>query len=103
MDLAAHRSHDLGQAALDGHVDVLVLRADLERVRLDLPAHLTEAAFELHEVVGRDDLLPREHAPVRERLLDVERRQAVVEAHRRVQGAEERVLRLGEAGHGSPS
>jgi len=50
VELAAHRAHDLGEAALDRHVDVLVLRADLEAVLLDLDPHLAEPALELREL-----------------------------------------------------
>ena len=99
VELAAHGADELGEAALDRHVDVLVVRVDLEAVVFDLRAHLPQAALELGEVLARDDVLTREHARVRERLLDVEGREPVVEPQRRVERSEERVLRLGEAGH----
>ena len=101
VELAAHRPGDLGKAPLDRHVDVLVVGMDLEAVVLDLLQHLRQASLDGLQIVGRDDLLARQHARVRERLLDVVRREPVVEADRGVERAEQRVLRLGEAGHGA--
>ena len=75
----------------------------MSRLFLDLPAHLPQAALQLGEVLARDDVLTREHARVCERLLDVEGREPVVEPQRRVERSEQRVLRLGEAGHGMGS
>jgi hypothetical protein len=101
VELSADGPDDLDQAPLDRHVDVLVLERDGEGVVLDLAADLLEAALDLREVLGADDLAAREHARMRERLRDVIGRQAPVEVDRRVERPEDRVLGLGEARHGA--
>ena len=101
--LAPGVADDLGEPALDRHVHVLVVGLDLEPVLVDLRADLGEAALDLGQVVLADDLAAGEHPRVRERLLEVVGRQAEVERDRRVQRLEQRVLWLGEAGHGRGS
>src|SRR5215210_1740521 len=99
VELAAGRADDLGEPPLDRHVDVLVVLLDDEGIGLDLLAHGLEPALDLLEVRLADDPAAREHARVRERLLEVVRRQPVVERDRRVQRLEERVLRIAKAAH----
>ena len=70
-----------------------------KRVRVDLRAHRVEPALDRLEVVVADDPAARQHARVGARLLEVVRRQPVVEADRRVERLEERVLGVGEAAH----
>jgi hypothetical protein len=94
VQLAPHGPHELGQAALDRHVDVLVVGPDLEPVLLDLLAHLPQAALELGQVLVADDSRAREHACVRLRLGQVVGGQPVVEGERRVEGLEQLVLGL---------
>ena len=102
MELAADVADQLDQAPLDRHVDVLVVLVDLEAVLVELGADIGQAAFDLLEVFRGNDLAAGQHAGMRERLLDVVRRQAIVELDRGVQATEDRVLRLTEPGHGAP-
>jgi hypothetical protein len=99
VELPAGGPDQLDQAALDGHVDVLVGLADLERVGVDLLAYGGEPALDRVEVVGPDDVARGQHSRVRTRELEVIRREPVVERDRRVEPLEERVLRRREAGH----
>jgi hypothetical protein len=100
VELAAHRPGDLGEPPLDRHVDVLVVLGDDERIRVDLGTHRVEAVLERLEVLVADDRAARQHAGVGARLLQVVGREPVVEADRRVERLEERVLRIREAAHG---
>jgi hypothetical protein len=102
VQLPPHRAGDLGDAALDRHVDVLVVVAEGEAPLVELASDLVERREQLVAVAGLDDALLREHAHVRPRLGDVVRAQAPVEADRGVKGAEGVVLGLGEAGHAPP-
>jgi hypothetical protein len=79
VELAAHRSDDLGEPALDRHVDILVVRRGLEGAGLDLSPYLLQPPHERGAVLVADDLSPSEHPYVRERLLDVVRGEAAVE------------------------
>ena len=99
VELAARVADQLGQAALDRHVDVLVVLVDLEAVLVELGADFVQPPLDLLEILGADDLAAGEHARVGERLFEVVGRQTEVELDRRVQPAEGRVLRLAEAGH----
>ncbi len=94
MELPPHRADDLREAALDRHVDVLVVGLDDEAALLELAPDGLEAALELRQLVVLEDPDAREHARVSERLVEVERREAVVKPDRRVEGAEERILGL---------
>ena len=58
-----------------------------------------QPALDLLQVVLGDDAAAGEHARVRERLLEVVGREPVVEADRRVERLEERVLGVAEAAH----
>ncbi len=89
----------LRQAALDGHVHILVVLVDLEAPLLDLLLHLGQAALDGLQVLVADDSLPGQHPGVGDRSPDVLRRQAEVEPHRRVQGLEQGILRVGQPGH----
>ena len=102
VQLAPHRPGDLGEPALDRHVHVLVARLDHEAVLVDLRAHGLQALLDPGQVLVRDDPAPRQHPGVRERLLEVVRRQPEVERDRRVQRLEQRVLRISEAAHRPP-
>jgi hypothetical protein len=99
VQLAPDRADDLRQAPLDGHVDVLVVVAHLEAAVGDLGAHLIEAALQLGELVVVEDPGAGEHPRVRQRAVEVVRREPGVEADRRVDRAEAWVLWVGEAGH----
>ena len=103
VEPAARRAGDLRQAPLDRHVDVLVVIRDNEAVLLDLIAHGGEALLDLRQVLLLEDAGARQHARVGERLLDVVRRQPVVEGDRRVQRLEERILGVPEAAHRDPA
>ncbi len=94
VQLPPHRADDLREPALDRHVDVLVVGLDDEAALLELAPDGLEAALELRQLLVLDDPDAREHARVSARLVEVERRQAVVEPDRRVEGAEERILGL---------
>jgi hypothetical protein len=98
----ARRTDDLGQAALDDRMDVLVGVEQLELARLELRLDAVEAAEEDVAVALGDDVARREHARMRAGLLDVVGREPVVEADRVVELPEDRVLRLREARHGPP-
>ena len=99
VQLAADRAGQLGDAPLDRHVDVLVVRQERERPLLQLVLDRVERGEQLVAVVARDDPLRGEHARVGARLVDVVRAEAPVEADRGVELTEGGVLRLAEAGH----
>ena len=99
MQAAACRSGDLDQAALDRHVDVLVVGAELERALLQLRRHALEAAVDrLRVLVGQDAALGQ-HRRVGPGLGDVLARQPPVEADRGVEALEDRVGRIAKASH----
>jgi hypothetical protein len=100
VQAAADRTRQLGQPALDGHVDVLVVLGEREAAVGQLALHRVQAGEQRVAVGLLDDAPSREHPGVRPRLRDVERPQPVVEGQRRVERPERRVLRLGEARHG---
>ena len=97
--LPAGRADQLGEPPLHGHVHVLVVLVDLETALLDLLARGDQAPLDLIELPGFDDPLARQHPRVGQRAADVLGGQAKVKAHRGVQRAEQRVLRVGQAGH----
>ena len=99
MQPAAGRADDLGQAALDRHVDVLVAGREREAAGLELLRDRVEPLEQRVAILVADDALRGEHAGVRAALLDVVGPEAAVEADRGVQPLEVRVLRLGEARH----
>ena len=101
MQLAADRPGELGHAALDRHVDVLVAVANLELAPLELGRDAVQGRQQRVALVLVEDPGPMQAADVRARALDVLRPQPQVEADRGVETREERVLRLGEAGHGA--
>ena len=68
---ARRRGRQLGDAALDGHVDVLVVGLERERALAQLGLNRIEAAEQRGEVVVADDPACREHAGVGARLRDV--------------------------------
>ena len=99
MQLPPHCPYHLGQTALDGHVDVLVVRADRERAAPQLVGDLLQPAVQLVALGLGDDPHRGQHRGVRPRLLDVIRAQADVERDRVVQRPEGVIGGLAEAGH----
>ena len=100
VELAADRTDELRQAPLDRHVDVLVLRLERELAALELVRDATESVGQGLQLVLVEDPRPLERPGVGERAADVLRPEATVEAKRRVDAPEERVLGRVEAGHG---
>ena len=96
MQALARIADQRGQAPLDVEVHVLVVERPLEAARLDLAAHLREAAHDGGHVAAREDPARAEHARVRERAGDVERREAPVESDRGGEFLDQRVDRLPE-------
>ena len=101
VELAADGADEVGQPPLDRHVDVDVVGRERERPGLELGRDLVEPAQERVALVLGDDPGRREHRRVRARLRDVMRPEPAVVADRGVELAEDRVVRLGEARHGS--
>jgi hypothetical protein len=64
VHLAADRSGDLREAALDGHVDVLVVGQELERLVLQLTGDLIEAPAQLVRLLRGEDAGLCEHRHV---------------------------------------
>ena len=91
---------DLGQAPLDRHVDVLVAVGEREGAGGEFGTDNFETTRERVAVLGGDDPLGREHARVRDGLIDVVGTQPPVERDRIVQAAKRIGLRLGEAAGG---
>ena len=65
---AAHRAGELGDPALDRHVDVLVGLAERERAVVELPLHRLQGLEQGVAVVGLEDPALGQHAHVRARL-----------------------------------
>ena len=101
MQLAADRPHQLGEVALDRHMDVFVAATNTNCPASSSLAPI-EAAQQRIAIFAGDDLPRGEHLRVRARLSDVLRPQAPIEADRRVHPDEVGVLGLVEAGHGEP-
>src|SRR6185503_9186712 len=87
---------EIGQAVLDVEMDVLALDRPGEDAAADLAQDLRHAALDGGQVGAADDADGREHARVRERTLDVEFREPLVEIDRRVEALREAVDRLAE-------
>ena len=90
---------DLGQPALDGHVDVLVGVRERELALFELALDAVETVQQRVAVGVADDAGGGQHRRVRARLLDVVGTQPPVEADRRVELLEDGILRLREARH----
>jgi len=101
VEAPAHRSGQLREPALDGHVHVLVVGMDLEASALDLLGDPVEALEQDRDVVLGEDAPRAQHPRVGARLREVVLRQAEVVGDRGVQRPEELVLRLREARHGA--
>ncbi len=71
-----------GQARFDVQVHVFQVQLPLERAGFDLLADLRHALLDGGAIGLRDDALLGEHGRVRERALDVEQREALVEEYR---------------------
>lgn len=72
-----------GEPRLDVQVHVFEIQLPFELAALDLALDLRHAALDGREVVGADDFLRREHRRMRERALNVDEREPLVEEHRR--------------------
>ncbi len=96
----AHGPCDLGQAALDGHVDVLVPGRELEAVLAQLLLDRVKSRQQRLQVLGGDHAALGQHPRVRPRGRHILRPQAAIEADRGVEALEGGVLGLVEAGHG---
>jgi hypothetical protein len=99
VQLAADRAGELGQAALDRHVDVLVVGGEPKAARPQLALDSGQAGQQVVAVLGRDDVLGGQHARVGPGLGQVVRPQALVEAQRGVERPEGGILRQREARH----
>ena len=64
VDLAAHRSHHLGEAAFHGHVDVLVTEVPGEVTGLQFGLHTVQTLEEDLDFRGRQDPDSPQHAYV---------------------------------------
>jgi hypothetical protein len=87
----------LGQAALDGHVDVLVLRTRDEGALVELARDLAQARDDAAHGLGRQDAGVTEHLRVRDRADDVLGPQALVHLEGAVDGVERGVRAAREA------
>ncbi len=99
MDLAADPAGDLGQPALDRHVDVLVAGLEREVAGLELGLDPVEPVEQRLELVVVEDPGRAQRPSVGARLADVVGRQAPVEAQRGVELPEDGIGFLLEAGH----
>ena len=99
VQLAADRAGELGQPALDRHVDVLVGVAELELPALELRGDRVEAGQQRVALVAVEDAAARCRPPTcaREPSMSSGQRRTV-EADRRVQAREQRVLGLEKRG-----
>ena len=100
MELAPNRAGELGEPALDRHVDVLVGVRERKYVVVQLPFNLIEPLQELIALRVGDDPLRRKHGGVRARLGDVVRGEAPIERDRIIERAEVGMLGIDEARHG---
>ena len=82
VELPAGRAGDLGDAALDGRVDVLVGGREHERAAVQLVGHRVERGQDLRRLVAVEQPGADEPAHVRARADDVVGRQAHVERQR---------------------
>ena len=96
---AADPAGDLGQPALDRHVDVLVGRLEWELARLELGLDSLEAGEKLIELGIVQHPGGTKGPGVRPRLTDVVGRQAAIEAQRGVELPEDGIGFLLEARH----
>ena len=99
VQLAANRADDLGQPALDRHVDVLVVGAELELARLELGRDRVEAVEQGRELRVVDDAGAVQPGYVRAGARHVLGPEPAVVAERRVQAREQRIGRSLEASH----
>ena len=74
------RRRDLGQAALDRGVDVLIAVEKRERAVIELPLHLPKTSLDAAQLRRLDDGGRREAARVRDAACDVIRIQLEVDA-----------------------
>jgi hypothetical protein len=96
VELAADRPDQLGEPALDRHMDVLVRAVEDELVPLELGGDLVEPGEQPVALLLVDHPGPGERPDVGLRATDVLGPEAPVEGERRVQPPEERVLRAFE-------
>ncbi len=87
-----------GQACFDIQVNVFQVELPLEAAGLDLATDLRHAALDLGAVGLGDDSLLGQHGGMRQRTLDIEQGQALVEEHRSGVALHQVGHRFGEAG-----
>ena len=97
VELAAHRPHDLDEAPLHVHVDVLELAPERERAALQLPANPVEPRQQALQLRLGDQLGPRERARPCRAAGQVMGPQPPVEGQRRREGLGGRIGPFGEA------
>ena len=87
----------LGQAALDGHVNILVIDIELEIAFVNLGCNGIESRANARGVFLRDHALTGEHKRMRLRPLDIGLPHALVDGQRRTEGLRELRGRILEA------
>jgi hypothetical protein len=91
VHLATHRSHQLDQPPLYGHVDVLILECPLERPALYLAGDSGQPGKDRISFGFTEHSDGSQHAHMSLRPLDIKGRKHMVEQDRRVQALEEQV------------
>ena len=99
VQLAADRAGDLGDPALDRHVDVFVVGLERKAILAELEGDLVESRVQGVELAVVEHAGEEQGARVRLRLAHVLRPETPIEPDRRVQPVKERVLGLAEARH----
>ena len=92
----ARVADEIGQAPLDIQVHVLEVDRPFENAALDLVPDLREASLDRLQIDFREDAARMQHARVRDRPVDVERRKTPVESDRRGEALYEIADRLVE-------
>jgi hypothetical protein len=82
VELAADGADELGQPALDRHVDVFVAALEAERVRLELLADALEPAAQATPLGRRQELGAHQRLHVRQAALDVVRPELAIDRER---------------------
>ncbi len=99
MELSPNRPRDLDQAALDRHVDVLVVGIEAKLARLQLAGDRVEALVDAPQLLVVQHPDGAQSARVRVRSPNVVGRQAAVEPDRAVELLESGIGRIAESAH----